>query len=424
MTPPGLTPAFRRNPPMSVIGLPSPTPFTSEEGTTPSRWKMGWIVGPATDLPWFIFGALAGYAMFFLHAGLALNMFTVWLVWYVLLDVPHFFGTYARTYLDKEELRSRKRLLFGSLAFPLIGPALILLGYGLYASGNEIIRHDLPFDLLFLFVSLWAYWHVVRQHYGIMALYKRKNTDFAPLDQWIDKSFLYVGLIAPFVAMVLRHPLARSEIYLPYGSPVPGNWDWWIVQATIFAVFVTALVFVARQIYLWQTGLPLNVPKVLFLLAVVPLHIFVCYHPAVLTAPLSAFAAFVTIFHDIQYHAIVWHYQRNRIHRPGVDKTRFGWAATVSRNFFIFMACAVALGIGSWALGCLVQVEIGCMHWVPPVISSQAVPLFGRFTLQHVFFGIALGFIMHHYFVDQFIWRPSKDAQLRQDLKLNPQAPG
>lgn len=406
---------------MSVVGYPhAPVRPTFETSNLPSRWKMGWIVGPATDLPWFIFGALAGYAMFFLHAGLALNMFTVWLVWYVFLDVPHFFGTYARTYLDKEELRTRKRLLFGSLAFPLIGPAILLVCYFLYRSGTDWVRHDLPFDLLVMFVSLWAYWHVVRQHYGIMALYKRKNVDTAGADRWIDQSLLYVGLLAPFAALVVRHPSARLEIFLPAGAPVPGSWDYWLVQGTILAVIGVCVTFAARQVYLWGTGQAINVPKILFLLGVVPLHIFVCYHPAVLTAPLVAIAAFVTIFHDIQYYAIVWNYQRNRIHRPGVDKSRFGWAAAVSKNLFIFMTCAVALGVGSFLLGCVVKVDMGCTGWVPPVISSDDYPLFGHFSLQHVFFGIALGFIMHHYFVDQFIWRPSKDAQLRKDLKLTP----
>jgi len=404
---------------MSVLNA-SPAYSPADPGNaTPSRWRVAWIVGPGTDLPWFILGALAGYAMFFLHAGLHWNMFTVWLAWYILLDIPHFFGTYSRTYLDKEERRNRRSLLLGSLLLPLVGPFLILIGFAIYASGTDLVRYDLPFDLLFVFVSLWAYWHVVRQHYGILALYKRKNADIALTDQWIDKALLYVGLLAPFVAMVLRHPAARAQIYLPTDGPLPGSWDYTVIQATVAAVSAAALVFVVRQAHLWRQGVALNLPKILFLFAVVPLHAFVCYHPAVLTAPLYAFAAFVTIFHDLQYHAIVWHYQQNRIHRPGVDSSRFGLAALVSKNFFVFMTCAVLTGVLAWSLGCLVEVEAGCMHIVPPLVHSDSLPLFGRFTWQHVFFGMALGMIMHHYFVDQFIWRPSKDAQLRKDLKLS-----
>jgi hypothetical protein len=211
---------------------------------------------------------------------------------------------------------------------------------------------------------------------------------------------------------------------LPEGAPVTGAWDWWLVQGSIVLLALAALAFVARHVHRWRRGEPINLPKVLFLLGVVPLHAFVCYHPAVLSAPLYTFAAFVTIFHDLQYYAIVWHHQRNRIHRPGVDRKRFGLAALVSRHLIIFFGCALALGVGSWILGCLVKVEMGCMHWVPSIISSDAIPLFGTITMQHVLLGMALGFVMHHYFIDQFIWRPSKDAQLRQDLRLTAPAGG
>ncbi len=403
---------------MSVAEL---TPATA----APSRLTTNWIVGAGTDLPWFIGGALAGYAMFAIHMAIeaghlwSWNMFTVWLIWWMFLDIPHFFGTYARTYLDREERHKRRGLLLGSLAFPFIGPFLILISFGLFSIGIE--RYSLPFDLLFAFVGLWAYWHVVRQHYGLMTLYKRKNNDAAAVDRWIDNTLLYVGLLAPFVALVARHPLARAELHLP-AQALPGTTPYFVTEATVWgaivAIFLASLAFAARQAYRWRSGMPLNVPKILFLLAVVPLHIFVCFHPAVLQASPTSFAAFVTIFHDIQYHAIVWHYQRNRIHRPGVDKSRFGLAALVSSHFVIFLGCAIAMGIGAWALSCTLGIQAGCMSWMPH-IESEGWRLFGGFTWYHVFFGVAVGFIMHHYFVDQFIWRPSKDSELRHDLRLN-----
>jgi hypothetical protein len=407
---------------MSVAEL---TPATA----APARLTSNWIVGAGVDLPWFIGGALAGYAMFFVHVfiengrldawGLHWDMPTVWLIWWMLLDIPHFFGTYARTYLDKEDFRKRRRLLLGSLAFPLIGPAVILVCFGLFCLGAE--RYGQPYALLFTFLGLWAYWHVVRQHYGLMTLYKRKNNDAAPIDRWIDNALLYVGLVAPFVAMAARHPLAAEELQLP-ARPAPGSWHALlidgIVAAAVLAIAAASLTFAVRQAYRWRTGQPINVPKVLFLLAVVPLHVFVCFHPAVLLASVTSFSAFVTIFHDIQYHVIVWHYQRNRIHRPGVDKSRFGLAALVSSHFAVYMGCAIAMGIAAWALSCTLKIQAGCMSWMPK-IDSDGWQLFGAFTMYHVFFAISVGFIMHHYFVDQFIWRPSKDSELRADLRLN-----
>jgi hypothetical protein len=30
------------------------------------------------------------------------------------------------------------------------------------------------------------------------------------------------------------------------------------------------------------------------------------------------------------------------------------------------------------------------------------------------------GFLMHHYFVDQFIWKPSREARVAERLNLRP----
>lgn len=39
--------------------------------------------------------------------------------------------------------------------------------------------------------------------------------------------------------------------------------------------------------------------------------------------------------------------------------------------------------------------------------------------LNELLYGVFLGVLMHHYFVDQFIWRPSRDASVQKNLKLN-----
>jgi hypothetical protein len=403
--------------------------------TAPPRLRVGWIVGPGTDLPWFIGGALAGYLLFFLHAGLGWDMLAVWTVWYVTLDGPHFFGTYARTYLDREEFRRRRGLLLGSLGLFLVGPLLLGVAYLLHASGHPQLA-TAPFGVLIAFVGVWAYWHVVRQHYGILALYRRKNDDFAPADVWTDNVLLYVGLLAPFVAFAVRLPEARSQLgYLGLSLDTSGLGGL-LIAITAVAVLAAAVAFAFRQVQRWQLGLPLNLPKLLFLAAVVPLHLLICYHPATLTAGLLGFSAFVTIFHDLQYHAIVWHYQRNRCHRPGADPKRFGAAWWLSRHLGIYLGCAVLMALIGWRIGCafsvvptcLPAVEEGGNGWrlacAPEGGSSLTlfwtggVVLFGHVTLWHLLVAVFLGLVMHHYLVDQFIWRPSKDAELRKDLNV------
>ncbi len=368
-----------------------------------------WIVSSRFDLLWFVGGALAGYGMFLLHAALKLDMLTVWFVWFVLLDNPHFFGTYSRTYLDREQWRERGPLLAGSLAWFFVPPAVLLLSFAMYRLGFDHYKSGIL--ALAAFVNLWAYWHVVRQHFGIMALYQRKNDDLEPEDRRVDGAFLYVGLLAPFAAFLVRHPETRQVVGFPAGTESP--WEAAVVAASVLAVGIVTSWFLLRQRRRFRSGLQANVPKILFLLAVVPLHMTICYSEAVLTAPLLGFAAFVTIFHNVQYHAIVCFYQRNRYR--GADPERYGAAAWVGKSFVTFMVCAVTIGGATGFLVCGLDLQPGCV----PFLRTSDMPLFAEVTWRDAVFGIFLGFLMHHYFLDQFIWRPGGDAELRRDLNLS-----
>ncbi len=393
---------------------------------------MNWIVNRQADLLWFIGGALTGYAMFFLHAGLSLDMATVWFLWVVFIDSPHFFGTYVRTYFDKEEFQKRKKLLIGSLAWLLVGPAMIGSSYMLHQM--NVANYRFPFLLFIVFFQLWAYWHVVRQHYGIMSLYKKKNSDFDRRDLRIDQAILYVGLLAPFLAFIIRHPEARRALGLSAALPAyPAqasffsasfwqqlSWEHTLVFLTVLAVVSVVGIFAFRQIKRWRAGMSLNMPKIIFLAALLPLYAFICYSPAVLTAPLLAFSAFVTIYHDVQYHAIVWFYSKNRYQRPGVDARKYGLATKITRNFATYIVCGIAMAAIFRIFGCSFDVHPGC----GVLVMTSTEHLFGSMTTKELLYSFLIGLPMHHYFVDQFIWRPSKDSGLQKDLKLAGQSAG
>ena len=366
-----------------------------------------WIISRHADLVWLIGGALAGYAMFYLHAVLHADMLAVWFVWLIILDSPHFFGTYARTYFDREEWHRRRGLLLGSLGLFLVGPLLLFISFALFQSGAANYRW--PFLALVAIVHVWAYWHVVRQHYGILALYRRKNRDLDPLDRCIDNLFLYVSLLAPFLAFVVRHPDSRQALGLPVAY---GTWEGRWTGMTVAAVVIVLFLFILRQVHRRQQQQPLNLPKILFLGAVIPLHLLICYSSAVLTAPLLGFALFVTIFHDIQYHALIWFYQKNRYR--GSDAVRYGFASWLGKRFLHYVAAAILMGTILGFLGCLLDVIPGCS----PMLLTGAIPLFGEFTIREFLFTVFLGFMMHHYLLDQFIWRPSRDSHLQRDLHL------
>ena len=162
-----------------------------------SRVSVRWIIGARDDAVWFIGSVLTSYALLALYVGGLVPLVPMVVAWAVLIDAPHVFGTYSRTYFDREERRTRKRLLFGSLLFFLVGPALVLAGAGL---------------VFFFLAALWAYYHLVKQHYGFMVLYKKKNGDLLPADELLDRWFLLLAFSYPFVHFVARDEEALRRV--------------------------------------------------------------------------------------------------------------------------------------------------------------------------------------------------------------------
>ena len=105
------------------------------------------------------------------------------LSWGLILDAPHVWATLARTLFDPDEWKVRKHEIWVSFVWFFFGPAAILLPYVLGSLtaplGFALPAAALSFGALayFVFFRLWAYYHVVRQHWGFFTLYKRKASD-------------------------------------------------------------------------------------------------------------------------------------------------------------------------------------------------------------------------------------------------------
>src|SRR5919206_832688 len=156
-----------------------------------------WIISARDDLVWFIGSVLSSYALLVLYITGLLPL--VWMVatWAILIDAPHVFGTFSRTYFDRAERRARKRLLWCSLLFFAVGPVMVLAGAGV---------------VFFFLAALWAYYHLVKQHYGFMVLYKKKNGDLARIDNALDRLLLLFAFNYPFVEFIARDPEAMARV--------------------------------------------------------------------------------------------------------------------------------------------------------------------------------------------------------------------
>src|SRR5712691_13122766 len=159
--------------------------------------SLRWIISAREDLVWFIGSVASSYALLILYTSGIVTLIPMVALWAILIDAPHVFGTFSRTYFDRTERRNRGRLLWGSLLFFAIGPIMVYAGAGL---------------IFFFVAALWAYYHLVKQHYGFMVLYKKKNNDLAPVDNALDRVFLMFAFNYPFVAFIANDPSAMARV--------------------------------------------------------------------------------------------------------------------------------------------------------------------------------------------------------------------
>jgi hypothetical protein len=384
-----------------------------------------WIFGPRTDFAVSIGGMMAGFALFFLFTVLGVPLLLVWLVWVVTLDTPHFFASYFRTYLDKEERRSSRRLLIGTLSVFLVGPVVFMACFGLYKSGFGSPR--LPWTVFINGVSAWAYWHVMRQHYGILRLYNRKGGEFGTREAKMDAITLYGSLGLAFLGLLMSMPQARRRIGLGRWNPIDNFWDhpaqtlatMGIDQIAFYAAgfAVAGLVawYAVFQIGKFLRGEPINLPKVVFLTTVIFLHSFMAFSGMLAGRTVLGFTAIVTIYHDIQYFTVVWFYSKNRYRKSPNPRAQYGAAGWLSKSFPLFLVVGiVTVSLPIWGMGCAINRVPACATGAP----LGPMTFMGDTAWVLIFAWLTSGFQMHHYVLDQFIWRPSRSAQLRKELKV------
>jgi hypothetical protein len=355
------------------------TTTTQLPAATASRaLSLRWIIGARDDLVWFIGSVVTSYALFALYVGGVVPLVPMVVAWAVLVDAPHVFGTFSRTYFDREERAARGRLLWWSLLFFAAGPVAVLLGVGF---------------IFFFVAALWAYYHLIKQHYGFMVLYKKKNGDLAPADNALDRAFLLLAFTYPFVAFVERDPEAMQRVPAALHSSL-GTLSGVLLVLTILA----AAAWLFRQAQRALTGLALDVPKYLLLAAAIPMHWVVLLTP--MPHKPIAIVAMLTIYHNLQYHRLIW-FHNGKYKRDADGRGRHGAAEFISRRLFHYILFGVVFGL--W-------------YQVPrQYVNHAADP---EAFLTQLASGFLWGYALVHYYLDSKIWRVRRDPSVGKALHM------
>ena len=356
--------------------------------------SLRWIISAREDLIWFIGSVAASYALLILYVTGLLPLIPMVAGWAILIDAPHVFGTFSRTYFDRSEWKTRKRLMLGSLLFFVVGPVLVLLGFGF---------------TFFFVAALWAYYHLVKQHYGFMVLYKKKNQDLAPVDNALDRWLLMFAFNYPFVAFIAHDPAAMARV-----PPILRGGVNAVATILLIGTIVLGIGWLSRQVQRVIVREPLDVPKYLLLAAALPLHWIALITP--MPAKPIALVAILTIYHNLQYHRLIWFHNQKYGTRASRALTAggtpayqtYGPAALISRRLLYYLGFGILFGLiyqgPRQYLGYL-NLHTGDS----PGTLSTPVQL-----------GIAFlwGYAFIHYYLDSKIWRVRRDPAVGQALKM------
>ena len=365
--------------------------ITQELGKArPRAITMRWIINAREDLIWFIGSVVSSYALLLLYVGGLVPLLPMVALWAILIDAPHVFGTFSRTYFDRTERRNRAKLLWGSLLFFVVGPLMVLIGA----------------SFVFFFVAaLWAYYHLVKQHYGFMVLYKKKNSDLAPVDNALDRLLLLFAFNYPFIAFIANDPEAMSRVpaFLQGGVKA-------LALFLLAGTLILGVAWIGRQIQRAFTGLPLNVPKYLLLAAAIPMHWIVLLTP--MPHKPIAIVAILTIFHNLQYHRLIWfHNQKYQQQDRAALSEKYGAAELISRRLIFYIVFGIIFGL-------IYQGPRQFLSYVSFTNGDTTGGVSGQSFATQLGISFLWGYAFIHYYLDSKIWRIRRDPSVGEALKM------
>ena len=341
---------------------------SSQSIRLPQPVVANWIISSREDLTWFIGPALVSYAVLALMAA-GFPLTPLYLIWLLGIDGPHVLATWTRTYFDPAE---RHRL---GLWVWVVVPA-VMLGPALVAAGAE--------SFFYIFAIAWLHYHIAKQHFGFVMLYKHKARERDRTGFLLDRWFLLTSLMLPFGQFAVRNFFT----VLPTLPAVQR-----LNALLLIGYGLLAAAWLLRQWNQWKRGEPPNTPKLMLMLAVVPLQ-WIAFGQAAAHPAEGVMRAGIVLglFHSFQYHRLMWFHNRNR-YAESEPETDSGLAGILARRVVYYFGAAVLLNL---------VLAVAPTRFLPSPYMKAAV----------------WGLPFTHYILDSKIWRVRGNRALADALRM------
>lgn len=276
------------------------------------------------------------------------------------------------------------RALFQRFKVRFIAAPIFLITVAFYFASRDL-------EGLTVIVLLWGIWHAIMQVYGFLRIYDAKVKSFSPLTSRLDMAMC----IGWFGVGVLFSPgrmgVILEKFYESGGPLIPPagvlGFQWFWGAATALAT----VAFFANVGVQWKKGIP---PSPVKLLTMGSSFAFWWFAMVTINNVILGVAMW-EIFHDVQYLAIVWVFNRKRAESdPG--------AGSFTRFLFRRSGMMVGLYVG------LVFVY-GYLTLLPDLIEAQ--------TLRNGLVALLVTSTLLHFYYDGFIWKV-REQSTRKSLGI------
>ena len=238
----------------------------------------------------------------------------------------------------------------------------------------------------------WGIWHGMMQTYGFCRIYDSKASAKAAARARLDLALCFAWFIAAVLLSPMRFRTCLDLYYESGGPVVAPSVVVGIQYFVVLALAVVTALFLWRQFKDWRVSGIVSPVKITLLLSSIA---FWWYCNNGVQNILVGIALF-EVFHDVQYLAIVWIYNRTRVER---DESIRGFMRFVFRRSGSLIGVYVGLVL---AYGSIALTTSG--------VSVEAI--------KHVLIGIVTASALLHFYYDGFIWKV-RETQTRAMLGID-----
>jgi Tfp pilus assembly protein PilF len=238
----------------------------------------------------------------------------------------------------------------------------------------------------------WGIWHGMMQTYGFCRIYDAKASGKAAARARTDLALCFAWFLGAVLLSPMRFRTCLDLYYESGGPAVPPAFIVYLQSGVVFALAAVTALFLWRQLRDWKTAGVLSPIKITLLVSSIG---FWWYCNNGVQNILVGIALF-EVFHDVQYLAIVWIYNRMRVER---DESIRGFMRFVFRRSGSLIGVYVGLVLA-----------YGSIAFTTPSVSIEAI--------KHVLIGVVTASALLHFYYDGFIWKV-RETQTRAMLGID-----